>query len=133
MMGMMQGMMKCPMAGHVEGTLAFLKTELKVTPRQTQAWEAFAGVYRDIAASHTPMMGEDMMGGGMKGGDRKAGGAMAKPFPERMAMHTQMMERHLDAAKKFQAAVQPLYAALDTQQKKTADELLPMIGMMAVM
>lgn len=137
-MGMMQGMMKCPMAGHVEGTLAFLKTELKITPGQAQAWEAFADAYRDIAASHTPMMGEDMMGGGMmgggmKGGDRKAGGAMAKPFPERMAMHTQMMERHLDAAKKFQAAVQPLYAALDAQQKKAADELLPMIGMMAVM
>ena len=66
MMGMMQGMMKCPMAGHAEGTLAFLKTELKITPVQAQAWEAFGGTYRDIAASHGPMMGEGMMmGGGM--------------------------------------------------------------------
>lgn len=128
MMGMMQGMMKCPLAGHAEGTLAFLKTELKISAGQTKPWESFATAYRDIAASHTPMMGEGMMAG-----DRKAGGAMAKPFPERMAMHTKMMERHLAAAKKFQAAVHPFYAALDAQQKKTADELLPMIGMMAAM
>ncbi len=123
MMGMMQGMMKCPMAGHMEGTLAFLKTELNITPAQSKTWEAFASAYRDIAASQGSMMGESMMGGGM----------MAKPFPDRMAMHTQMMERHLVAAKKTQAAVEPLYAALDAKQRKTADELLPMITMMAVM
>lgn len=131
MMGMMQGM-KCPMAGHTEGTLAFLKTELNITPAQREAWEAFAGAYRDIAASQGSMMGEGMMGGGMMGGDGK-GGMMAKPFPDRMAMHTQMMERHLAAAKKIQAAVEPLYAALDAKQRKTADEILPMITMMAVM
>lgn len=131
MMGMMQGM-KCPMAGHPEGALAFLKTELSITPSQAQTWEAFATAYRDVAASHAPMMGGGMMGGGMMGGEGK-GGMAAKPFPDRMAMHTKMMERHLQAAKKLQAAVQPLYAALNAKQKKTADEVLPMIAMMAVM
>lgn len=126
MMGMMQGM-KCPMAGHAEGTLAFLKTELNITPAQAQTWDAFATAYRDVAASHAPMMG-----GGMMGSEGK-GGMAAKPFPDRMAMHTKMMERHLQAAKKLQAAVQPLYAALNAKQKKTADEVLPMIAMMAVM
>lgn len=127
MMGMMQGMMKCPMAGHTEGTLAFLKTELNITPAQSKTWETFASAYRDIAASQGSMMGEGMMGGDGKGA------MMAKPFPDRMAMHTQMMERHLAAAKKIQAAVQPLYAALDAKQKKTADKILPMITMMAAM
>lgn len=132
MMGMMQGMMKCPMAGHTEGTLAFLKTELNITSAQSKTWEAFASAYRDIAASQGSMMGEGMMGGGMMGGDGKSA-MMAKPFPDRMAMHTQMMERHLKATKEVQAAVDPLYAALDAKQRKTADELLPMITMMAVM
>lgn len=62
-------------------------------------------------------MGEGMMGGGMmaEGG---RGAAMAKPLPERLAMHTQMMERHLGTAKKLQLAVQPLYTQLDAKQRK---------------
>src|SRR6516164_7300947 len=45
MMGMMgrggmMGMMG--MAGHVEGRIAFLKAELKITDAQTSAWNAFA-------------------------------------------------------------------------------------------
>lgn len=130
MMGMMHGMMKCPMAGHTTGTLAFLKAELNITPAQTQVWDAFATTYRDIAASQGSMLGQGMMS--LMGGNGE-GAKMTKPFPDRMAMHMQMMERQVAAAKKIQAAVQQLYAALDSKQKKTADEILPMITMMAVM
>jgi len=130
MMGMMQGM-KCPMmGGHAEGVLAFLNTELKITAAQTAAWEDFAKVYRAVAGSQTKAMAGGMMtDGAMGNGDAMA----AKPLPERMAMHTQMMERRLASAKKMQAAIQPLYASLDAKQKKTADELLPMVMMMAAM
>ena len=45
-----------------------------------------------------------------------------------------MMTAHLEALRKFKAAVDPLYAALSPEQKKTADELLMgptgMMGMM---
>jgi hypothetical protein len=58
---------------------------------------------------------------------------MSKPFPEHIAAHNRMMERRLTATKKLQAAVDPLYAALDPKQKKTAEELLPMTFMMTVM
>ena len=34
------------------------------------------------------------------------------------------MERRLAAAKKLQAAIEPLYAKLDAKQKKTADQVL---------
>lgn len=129
MMAMMQGMMKCPMLSRPEGTLAFLKTELNIKPSQAGAWDAFATAFREIAASRGSMMGEGMMGGGMmaEGG---RGAAMAKPLPERLAMHTQMMERHLGTAKKLQLAVQPLYTQLDAKQRKTADEIMPMTLMM---
>jgi len=41
------------------------------------------------------------------------------------------MTAHLEALRKFKAAVDPLYAALGDEQKKTADELL--IGPMGMM
>lgn len=129
-MGMMQDMMRCPMVGRSEGTLAFLKTELKITPDQAPAWDMFAKAYRHIAASQISIMGGGMMG--MRGGDSE-GAKMTKPLPDRMAMHMQMMEQHLAAAKKIQSAVQQLYAALDAKQKQTADELLPMLTMRHLM
>ncbi len=131
MMGMMQGM-KCPMmGGHAEGVLAFLNTELKITAAQSSAWETFAKAYLEVAGSQAKA---PAMGGGMMADGAMGGGAMAaKPLPEWMAMHTQMMERRLATAKKLQAAIQPLYATLDAKQKKSADELLPMIMMMAAM
>jgi hypothetical protein len=42
-----------------------------------------------------------------------------------------MMTAHLEALRKFRAAVEPLYVALSDEQKKTADELL--IGPMGMM
>ena len=127
--GMMQGSMKCPIAGHTDGTLAFLKTELAITPAQTQVWEAFATAYRSLSAPRGSM-GAEMMHDGMMGGSAKA---MTKPLPDRIAVHVQMMDRHLEAAKKLQAAIKPLYAALNANQKKTADDVMPMIAMIAVM
>jgi len=41
------------------------------------------------------------------------------------------MTAHLEALRKFKAAVAPLYVALSDEQKKTADELL--IGPMGMM
>ena len=39
------------MAGHVEGRLAFLKTELKITDAQLPLWDAVADVIRANARS----------------------------------------------------------------------------------
>jgi hypothetical protein len=126
MMGMMRMMMgrdgmsmMGAMARHVEGRLAFLKTELKITDAQLSLWNAVADAMRANAKS----MGD--MGGGMMGGSQTA------TLPDKLAMREKMMTAHLEALRKFKAAVDPLYAALSDEQKKTADELLagPM-GMM---
>ena len=132
------------MGGHVEGSLAFLKTELKISDGQASAWSSFAEAYRDFAASKPAMMmqGGGMMGGGMMGGGSggmaSSDGTMpraqsAMSYPDRMKAHMQMMEEHFQAGKKFEPAVEALYAALSTEQKKTADELLPMFTMMGRM
>jgi LTXXQ motif family protein len=133
MMGMMMGqdgmggmaMMATAMAEHVEGRLAFLKTELKITDAQLPLWNTFAQALRDNAKT----MGSMMQGGGKQGG--MMGMNQSATLPEKLATREKMMTAHLEGLHKLKAAVDPLYAALTEEQKKTADQLmLSPMGMM---
>ena len=109
----MPGMrMMAAMAGHVEGRLAFLKTELKITDAQLPLWDAVADVIRANARS-MGSMAEGMMGS-----------TQTAALPDRLAAREKMMSAHLEVLRKFKAAIDPLYAAFSDEQKKTADELL---------
>jgi hypothetical protein len=126
MMGMMRGMMESGgmpmmhmMQGHVEGRLAFLKTELKITDAQLSLWNAVADAIRANTKSGPGMMG----GMGM--------GMMEGKLPDRLAAQEKVMVEHLEGLRKFKTAVDQLYAALSDDQKKTADELL--MGPMGMM
>ena len=52
-------------------------------------------------------------------------------LPDRLDQHEQLMAAQLDAVRAMNKALKPLYAALNDDQKKTADQLFwgPM-GMM---
>ena len=107
--GCMMGMGPMMMGGpgqHIEGRLAFLKTELGITPAQEQVWNVYAEAFR-ASASAMQGMHEQMMSGGMPAS-----------APERMQRHEQMM---------LNAAAAPLYDALSPQQKERADTLLGMM------
>ena len=123
MMGMMRmmigqnGMGQIGMAGHIEGRIAFLKTELKITDAQQPLWNAVADAMRANAKEMTDMM--PMMRSMMQ---------PSATLPEKLAAREKMITATLDALRKLKAAVEPLYAALNDDQKKTADEL--MIGPM---
>ncbi len=128
MMRMMMGqdgmggmpMMATAMSEHVEGRLAFLKTELKITDAQLPLWNNFAQAVRDNAKT----MGS-MMQGGMTGMKQSVA------LPDKLAMREKMMTAHLEAMQKLKAAVDPLYAAFTDEQKKAADQLmLSPMGMM---
>ena len=124
MMGMMpmmmgEGGMGGMMAGHVEGRLAFLKTELKITDAQLPLWNAVADAIRANAKSMSAMMSDAMMG------------SQTATLPDKLALREKMITAHLDALRRFKAAVDPLYAALSDDQKKTADQLL--MGPMGMM
>ncbi len=96
---------------HVEGRLAFLKAELKITDAQAAQWAKFADALRAIdrssAAEVHPMV-------------RDAGPSATARF--------EAIERglstHLDAVRNIRAAFEPLYGALSDDQKKMADELV---------
>lgn len=105
-------------AGHVEGRIAFLKTELKITDAQLPLWNAVAGALRDDAKSMATMPGGMMMG------------SMGKTatLPERLAAREKAIAARLDSARKLTAAVASLSAALTDEQKKVADELTADMG-----
>ena len=108
------------MAEHVEGRLAFLKAELKITDAQLPLWNTFAAAMRDNAKAMQGMQGGMMMGM-----------TQAATLPDKLAAGEKTLGTRLDAVRKLKAAADPLYAALSVDQKKTADEIMvsPM-GMM---
>jgi LTXXQ motif family protein len=119
-MPMMMGQGGMPMmAKHIEGRLAFLKTELKITDAQLPLWNAFAQAMRDDASTMQPMP-HPMMG--MNKG---------ATLPNKLAARETMLTARLEAVRKLKTAADPLYAALTAEQKKTADEImLSPMGMM---
>jgi LTXXQ motif family protein len=114
MMGMMS-MMGTGMragTGHIEGRLAFLKAELKITEAQSPEWNAFADAVRGnanaMAETHQRVMSQ----------------GAPKTLPERLALEQKAMTAHLDALKKTTDALDKLYGSLDADQKKTADAII---------
>jgi hypothetical protein len=107
--------------GHIEGRLAYLKAELKITDAQEPLWKAYAAAARDngtamLAHCNAMMSRRD---------------APTASLPDRLDQHVQFMAAQLDAVRAMSTALKPLYAALSDSQKQTADQLFwsPM-GMM---
>ncbi len=109
------------MANHIEGRLAYIKAELKITEAQGDLWNTYATASRSNANAMrghcTTMMSR--------------GSGSAASLPERLDQHEQLMAAQLDAIRAMNKTLKPLYAALSEDQKKTADQLFwgPM-GMM---
>ena len=102
------------MTAHVDGRLAFLKTELKITPEQELVWNDYAAAVKDnaktIGERCTAMMGQ---------GDDKT-----PSLPERLDAQEQFMMARLDALRAVTKALKPLYAALSDEQKELADQFI---------
>jgi len=99
---------------HVEGNIAFLKAELKITDAQQKPWDQFAEAMRANAKQINEMRGAMMQN-------------MGKPMS--MAAHLEHQEKmlsvRLDAVKRTRAALTGLVAVLNDDQKKMFDELMP--------
>jgi len=143
-MGMMHG------TQHIEGRLAFLKTELKITDAQAPQWNAYADALRanakrmpDLMAKMMPdgMMGQGIMsqdqGMGMGQAQNMNQGGMTKhhgaslPLPERLKLMEQHMSAHLEMMQAIKGPILELYGVLSKAQKEMADELL--MGHMSMM
>lgn len=102
-------MMQGDPAARVENRLAFLKSELKITPEQEQAWQSFADTVKAQGAA-MPRMGRNMT----------TSGTAPEQIDQRIAFMQQRLERMRTASK----AVQDLYGALTPKQQAIADRLL---------
>jgi hypothetical protein len=126
--GMMHGMggargdasMCARMTGHIEGRLAFLKAELKITSEQESLWNDYAAAVRDNAQAMTTRCAS-MMSDGRKN---------EASLPDRLDAHEQFMAAQLDALRATSKALKPLYAALSDTQKQVANQLIRSMGMM---
>ena len=113
--GMMWGWAADPATAEnaIEGHLAFLKAELQITAQQSALWDKYAAAMRDSAKSmyerHRSLFERDWAD---------------EPLPQRIELREQLMTVGLDSMRKTDAALKPLYAALDENQKKIADEYM---------
>lgn len=107
---------------HVDGGLAFLKAELKITPEQESAWAPFEAAVREQAATAKKNF-EARKAGFKTDGDKSDW--TPPTVPERMTMMESRLNSRLEAVKALEASTTKLYSALTDEQKKTADNLLP--------
>ena len=118
----------------IEGRLAFLKAELKITEAQAPQWNTFADALRAQAkdatarraerhAAHQARAGQAAPQSGQHAGQQR----QAKPLPERMAAMEAMMQRQLQRVQQLRSTVEPLYSVLSPEQRKTADALIARI------
>lgn len=100
------------MAAHIDGRLAYLKTELKITDAQTPLWNAYADAAKEnaqgMAARCMAMM--------------TPGGSTALTLPDRLDLHEQFMAAQLETMRTMNKALKPLYATLSDSQKQTANQ-----------
>jgi hypothetical protein len=129
-MPMMQMMMRHSGGGmdgmatidHIEGRIAFLRTELKITDAQTSAWNAFADALRANAKSLGEVRASMMAG------------AAPQTLLDRLTLQEKWLAARLEGTRAIKSALTNIVGTFSDEQKKLADELLaPHMGMMAMM
>ncbi|NBV94710.1 MAG: hypothetical protein EBT19_04795 [Methylocystaceae bacterium] len=98
----------------LDGRLAFLKAELKLTDQQNAAWNSFSEAWRATAQKATAKCEAMSAHMGMNHGEGVIG---------KLSMMEMHMVDHLEVVRAQKAALEPLFAALDDTQKKTANEI----------
>jgi hypothetical protein len=117
--GMWRGRGPDWMVDRVEGRLAFIKAELKITEAQKSAWDELASVIRSAATHHNERMRAVF-----------SGAEDAKTLPQRIEAQEQFMTTRLEEIRQVKGSLNKLYALLSDEQKKEADHVvLPMVGM----
>jgi hypothetical protein len=113
LMGGAAGMMPGAGIANVEGHIAFLRAELKITEPQQKAWDDLADALRTNAKALAAAPNSTM-------------GAMSEKMPavSRLEQQEKLLTSQLEALKRSRAALEALNAVLSDEQKKQLDGLL---------
>jgi hypothetical protein len=133
MMGMMgrsgaetgcAGMSGMATIDRVEGRIAFLRTELKITDAQTSVWNAFA----DALRANRKSLGE------VRASMMSQQGAAPQALVDRLTLQEEWLAARLEGARAIKSTLTNLVATFSDDQKTAADELLaPHMGIMGMM
>ena len=96
----------------VEGRIAFLKAELAITDKQGDTWNSFADALRAYSAA-------------LKSAHPAGMATMAPDLVARLDQSEMQLSAELDGVRGLKAALTPLWAVLNDDQRSTAAELLP--------
>jgi protein CpxP len=96
----------------IDGRIAFLKAELKITPAQESQWQQVATAMRDNA----------------KALDQAISAARQQRGPadavQRLELREQFAKVRADSDARLLAAFKPLYASLSPEQQQLANQLM---------
>ncbi|WP_027579817.1 Spy/CpxP family protein refolding chaperone [Bradyrhizobium sp. Ai1a-2] len=107
---------------HVEGRIAFLRAELKITDAQTAAWNAFAEALRANAKALGELRAAMMQDSTQLG------------LVDRLTQQEKWLSARLEGTRAIRSALVNLVGTFSDEQQKAADELLtPHTGMMPMM
>lgn len=106
------------MSSFADGRIAFLKAELNITDAQKTPWDAYVEALKSNLQSMQGMWQSMRV---VFEGDTPV---------ERLDAHITTMESRVSALKAVKPALSNLYAALNADQKKKANELLTGVGCM---
>ncbi|MDE1147863.1 MAG: Spy/CpxP family protein refolding chaperone [Azospirillaceae bacterium] len=117
---------------HIDGRLAFLKAELKITAAQEGQWKKFETVARadaeEMKQKAEKFETEHKAKREQFEAARKAGQTPTPPAPpsltERLDRAEKMATEHAKHISDLKAVLAPLYASLSADQKEKADTLL---------
>jgi LTXXQ motif family protein len=99
---------------HIEGRLAFLRTELRITEAQSPLWDRVAAILRERAAK---------MDAAIEAARKARSDGATQDLVTRLDARIRFREQRTESARAFLAAFRPLYESLSEEQKKTAEEL----------
>jgi Spy/CpxP family protein refolding chaperone len=102
-----------PHHSHIEGRIAFLKTELQITDAQQAQWDKLAAAMRENSQILHQAFEK------MRANRDTPGNAV-----QRLETSAQIAALRAQADQRYLDAFRPLYASLSDDQKQTADELL---------
>ncbi len=105
------------MGKRVDGMLAFVKAELKITPAQEPAWQNFSSTMREAVQARTAW--RDSMRA-----SKAAEGEVT--LTQRIDRRLAMLEQRSAQLRQMAGAVKTLYAELTPEQQRVADELAPL-------
>lgn len=97
---------------HIEGRIAYLKTELKITDAQAPLFDKLANVMRENAKA----MGDTAQS--LRGDPNQPRTAVA-----RLEARVKFAQLRADGEAKMLTAFRPLYQAMNPDQQKAADEM----------